>query len=266
MTRKMTVWLRLLAMAAAGPAMGAITQMAATVQDGATGDLLAQGGPWPVGAASYVVDGIPVGADRSLRIDGLNDAGTAVATGTLTGLSVGAASPLDATGMLELVPVDGGVSVRDADGMELGVIPLVEAGGPLEVAVDIKPGSDRNPFHPKACGVVPVAILGGPDLDVTRIDVATLTLAGVPPVRAHVADIEVLETGELLPDGFADLVLFFRAPDLAVALGQVTRGQTVPLLLEGALNDGTAIAGSDTITVVGKPTPKKPHPAGRKAK
>ena len=53
----------------------------------------------------------------------------------------------------------------------------------IEVPVDIKPTSCPNPLNPKSNGVVPVAILGTADFDVSQIDPASILLEGVAPLR-----------------------------------------------------------------------------------
>jgi len=50
---------------------------------------------------------------------------------------------------------------------------------PLDVDIDIKPGSDPNCFNNDGHGVIPVAILGGIDFDVLHIDVSTLKFSGL---------------------------------------------------------------------------------------
>jgi hypothetical protein len=58
-----------------------------------------------------------------------------------------------------------------------------------EVELDLKPESCPNPFNPKSKGVYPVAILGSDALDVNSIDISTIELAGVAPIRVRVEDV-----------------------------------------------------------------------------
>jgi hypothetical protein len=125
----------------------------------------------------------------------------------------------------------------------------------LQVAVDIKPGSGRNPLNVRARGVVPVAVLGSDVLDVRDIDPATLALEGCAPRRVVV---------EALDDsGYEDLVMHVPVRQLAEVLGDVARGDVVELTLTGALYDGTPIEGRDTVLVL-KPRRNANRQRGRK--
>jgi hypothetical protein len=57
------------------------------------------------------------------------------------------------------------------------------------INVDIKPGTCPNPVNVKARGVLPVAILGTADFDVTTIDPASVRLEGVAPIRWALEDV-----------------------------------------------------------------------------
>lgn len=50
---------------------------------------------------------------------------------------------------------------------------------PLEVSIDVKPGSDDNCFKINGHGVIPVAILGAEDFHVEDIDLDTLSFQGL---------------------------------------------------------------------------------------
>ena len=53
----------------------------------------------------------------------------------------------------------------------------------LAVNIDIKPGSDPNSINLSAKGVLPVAILGAENFDVTEIDPTTVRLADAASAR-----------------------------------------------------------------------------------
>ena len=110
---------------------------------------------------------------------------------------------------------------------------------------------------------MPVAVLGSEELDVNDIDVASIRLEGVAPVKSHIEDVSgpvydgnVCDCNSSEPDGFADLVLNFRTPQVAESLveavGEPNCGDTFELQLTGQLADGTRIEGYDCVVVVGK--------------
>jgi hypothetical protein len=136
----------------------------------------------------------------------------------------------------------------------------------IEVYVDIKPGSCPNPFNLKDKGVLPVAVLGTNDFDVTTIDPATILLTregydvGVSPLRWAYEDVATPYTGEpggchaLKGDGHLDLTLKFESQMVKTTLGLAAEaGNTIPLLITGNLKEeagGTAIEGSDYVRVL----------------
>ena len=135
--------------------------------------------------------------------------------------------------------------------------------GPAEAAVDIKPGSCPNPLNLASRGVLPVAILGTEEFDVTGIDTASIRLEGVSPVRSHYEDVATpvtdgneCECNAEGPDDYLDLTLKFKTQQLAEeivnSLGEITAGDELVLTLTGALTDGTPIVGEDCVIIVGK--------------
>ena len=150
--------------------------------------------------------------------------------------------------------------------------------GSVIVAMDIKPQSCPNPLNVKNQGVLPVAILGTPDFDVSEVDLDTVMLEGmVVPLRWAFEDVatplETLIEGvtpcfnctEKGPDGFLDLTLKFDTQSILSTLGFSTTvlveepleiapddGQCVPLKLTGKLSDGTPIWGEDKVIIIRK--------------
>ena len=133
---------------------------------------------------------------------------------------------------------------------------------PLEVAIDIKPGSCPNPLNLKSHGVLPVAILGSEDLDVNAIDLTSIRLAGVAPIRhsyedvaAPVLDSDECECVTTEPDSYLDLTLKFKTQDVVAELirtvDEMVDGQMLSLEITGMLSDETAIEGVDCVVLVG---------------
>jgi predicted outer membrane repeat protein len=152
------------------------------------------------------------------------------------------------------------------------------------IALDIKPRSCPNPLNmkpfqnppdpkifgnlsmssnPEQGGVLPAAILGTLDFDVHDIDVSSLLLEGVSPLRHSYEDVAApVEDGEECEcttagvDGYMDLTLKFQKSEIAAALGAVSDGDVIPLTLEGQLNDGTPFKGTDCVVI----RARKPDP------
>jgi hypothetical protein len=136
--------------------------------------------------------------------------------------------------------------------------------------LDIKPGSCPNPLNVKVFekppkndksqkgGVLPVAILGTADLEIQDIDISSLFLEGVAPLRYGFEDVaapvrdgvECECTGEG-PDGHMDLTLKFRKSEIVSALGAVSDGDKIALTLTGQMADGTTFEASDCVKILG---------------
>jgi hypothetical protein len=119
--------------------------------------------------------------------------------------------------------------------------------------IDIKPGSETNPINPWSQGVIPVAILGTPLLDLSKVDLASLRFG---PGLAEASGIPRWE--DVNDDGLVDLVIHFSTRDSGIEWGMTeaclegTIGatpfvacnpiRTVPPGL-GSIPDGSADAG-----------------------
>ncbi len=134
--------------------------------------------------------------------------------------------------------------------------------GVIDVSVDIKPMSCPNPINFKSRGVLPVAILGTDEFDPTMVDVATITLAGVSPIRSNYEDVttplenpDECECNREGGDGLLDLTLKFRVQDIVAAIHGVSDGEFVPLELTGLLQEefgATPIIGGDCVRIIKK--------------
>jgi hypothetical protein len=142
-------------------------------------------------------------------------------------------------------------------------------------AFNIHPRSCPNPFNikwletindgrgndnakPNKGGVMPAAIVGSENFDVTEIDVSTLLLEGVAPLRSSLEDVTVpVSSSEACPcttggpDGFMDLTLKFSRQEIAAAISPAEVENVVELTLVGSLMDGTPFEVSDCVTIVG---------------
>jgi len=126
------------------------------------------------------------------------------------------------------------------------------------VHIDIKPQSCPNPVNINSRGDLPVAILGNL-VAVDQIDVDTIRLAGVSPIRDNIEDVATPHTPDTAvldpndctikgPDGIDDLTLKFDTQQVLDAL-EVSRGDVRQVLLTGFLLDGTEIHSYDTIII-----------------
>ena len=123
-------------------------------------------------------------------------------------------------------------------GQDMGVI-FDECGcAPpvIEVAIDIKPGSDPNSINLGSKGVVPVAVLTADEFDATTVDPATVLFAGAPPVHWALEDVD--------GDGDVDMILHFKTQ--ALGLDATSTEAT----LTGSTYDEQEIQGTDTVRIV----------------
>jgi hypothetical protein len=136
--------------------------------------------------------------------------------------------------------------------------------------LDIKPAGCPNPLNVKLFDwyldsspkppVFPTAILGSETVDVYDIDVSTILLEGVPPLRHAYEDVATPDgrvdcaCNDFDGDGYMDLTLKFDRVEIAGAIlngGGHQVGQVLELTATGRLNDGTPFQVSDCITLVG---------------
>ena len=108
---------------------------------------------------------------------------------------------------------------------------------PVEVAIDLKPGSNPSTVNLGSQGVTPLAIFGSAELDATQIDVDSLEINGDEANVAVVGNGNVLISLEdLNEDGFIDAIVKFETEGLALT-------DNAPLTLTGSLLDGTQFTG-----------------------
>jgi hypothetical protein len=117
---------------------------------------------------------------------------------------------------------------------------------PNEVALDFRPGNDRNTLNPRSEGRLWVAILSNPEFDALQVDPATVALGqgGASP--------DLHQVKHANRDRLPDLMLRFRTPEVGFQCGDTE----VELTGETYARDN--IIGTDAVKTVGcKKKPKK---------
>jgi len=143
------------------------------------------------------------------------------------------------------------------------ITPVYAPIGDIDVPLDIKPESCPNPLNVNSEGVLPVAILGTADIDVTTIDLSTITLQGVSPLRSGLEDVatpfepfigktDALDCTDEGPDGFVDLTFKFSTQAIVAAWDEPSDGEVIVLRLEGNFNDGQPFEGEDVVIIISK--------------
>jgi hypothetical protein len=125
---------------------------------------------------------------------------------------------------------------------------------PLEVSIDIKPGSDVNPVNLKSNGVLPVAILttsiadgDAVDFGASTVDTSTIQfgdtgsgLASVSALRTSLEDVD--------GDGDLDVIVHFSMRDIKAA--GALDADSVDAVLSAKTISGGDIFGSDSLRIV----------------
>lgn len=115
--------------------------------------------------------------------------------------------------------------------------PYVAHLPPVPVVIDVRPGRRRNRIHPTRRELVPVGLLGSPDLEVADVDAGSLVFGpnGARPWRGRSMRRDV--NG----DGLVDLLARFRQRETGIARGDVEA------CLSGETTDGIAFEGCDAV-------------------
>jgi hypothetical protein len=116
----------------------------------------------------------------------------------------------------------------------------------MQVAIDIKPGSYPNCINNNGHGVIPVAILGSADFDVTQIDPGTVQLEGLQIKTTGKKNKPLAHIEDVNQDGFRDLVVQIEDRE-----GAFNESSSVARLT-GMLLDGKSFEGADEICFVPK--------------
>ncbi len=112
----------------------------------------------------------------------------------------------------------------------------------LHVMVDVKPGSFPNPINLRSQGVVPVALFGSPDFDVTQVDTGSVKFGpmhqhelGAPAVGYSYQDVNA--------DGLLDIVFKFRTQETGLTPADMEA------CLHGMTMGGEHFCGHDLVVV-----------------
>lgn len=122
---------------------------------------------------------------------------------------------------------------------------------PLEVDIDIKPGSDPNSV---ACNgnlgtLIPVAILTTDAFDAMTVDHETVRFEGAMEAH-HNPHGMVRHEDDVDGDGDLDLVFHFIFGETDLTQAECPSTEPIEAVLTGATFDGQAIEGSDTVRMV----------------
>ncbi|MCB9418674.1 MAG: hypothetical protein H6667_02640 [Ardenticatenaceae bacterium] len=115
---------------------------------------------------------------------------------------------------------------------------VIEQQG-IDVAIDIKPGSDPNRINLHSNGAVPVAVLSTDDFDSASIDPVSVLFAGASPLRWVMKDVDF--------DGDVDFLFFFKTQELNLD------ANSIEATLTGTTFDGDLIVGTDSIVIKKSP-------------
>ena len=128
-----------------------------------------------------------------------------------------------------------------------GTVTLKAPGGPvepIEVQIDIKPGSDPNPINPGSNGLIPVAIFSTDDFAATTVIPVSVEINGATvPMRGKSGKFMAHEE-DLNEDGLPDLVVQVEIE----GLGEI--GDDGVVKLTGETTDGVSIEGYDVVVIV----------------
>lgn len=129
-----------------------------------------------------------------------------------------------------------------AETVPAGLLPEGIAIAPAaiqQVAIDIRPGNDRNVINPRSNGGIWVAVLSDGGFDALDVDPDSVRFGPgkAPALRSGVRDVDL--------DGTADLLLRFNVAEAAIECGDTD------VALSGQTRNGRAIAGEDTVQTVG---------------
>ncbi len=196
---------------------------------------------WPVSLLSFDFARSEAGNAASLLVFGYRD-GRSVEMVSMdfpdaadTWQTVELTEDVDIVVCIQLGSVPYGVDAMRWDG------PLGDGPEEVEVDLDIKPGSARNPVHVGSRGVIPMVLYGADDFAVEDVDPSTLRFG---PGEAAIAHANGPHPVDHDGDGLLDWMIHMPTPESAIAEGDVEA------CLDGETFDGVAFFGCDLVTPV----------------
>lgn len=112
------------------------------------------------------------------------------------------------------------------------------------MTIDIKPGDAKNIVRASAGRVIPVAILGSSDLNVTAINPRTIRLNGIDVMLVGKSDKNLCQQTDINNDSYDDLVCDVRTTGFKIGEGEFK------ITLKAATYSGESLVGEDRITIV----------------
>ncbi len=125
-----------------------------------------------------------------------------------------------------------------------------DRGPVMQVDIDIKPGSERNPVNPEAEGVLPVAVFSSDTFDATDIDPSTVHLAGASVAQNPDDGKWMIQEQNENGDALLDVRLSFDTESI-----DVERLADDYAVLAGSTFGGVEFEGRDRVTIVPKDIP-----------
>jgi hypothetical protein len=116
--------------------------------------------------------------------------------------------------------------------------------GPTAMTIDIKPGDAKNIVRASAGRVIPVAIFGSSNLNVTAINPRTIRLNGVDVMLVGKSDKSLCRQADINDDSYEDLVCDVRTTGFKVGEGEYK------IILKASTYNGESLAGEDRIKIV----------------
>ncbi len=144
---------------------------------------------------------------------------------------------------------------EDCNGADLIAIDIDPKHCPNKLKIKDDEGSSDDDSSGGRKGDLKVAIPGTQGFDVNTIDITTLNINGVAPVKTKIKDVtaplavEPCECEVLKKDNIDDLELKFNSQAIIATLGTVQNGDVIPVTLTGNLLGGAAIEGKDCVLI-----------------